>query len=370
MKFNPKYQLSPGITKQLMEVERHREAIDILPVTVPLIASLRETARLISTHYSTQIEGNALTQEEVQKVASGEKGGFPGRERDEQEVKNYFLALEYIEQELKNNGNITERFIKTVHGLVMIGSKKATPYREGQNVIRDGVSRDIVYMPPEPHDVAPLMKALVLWINDTIKQEQLPAPVIAGLAHYQFATIHPYYDGNGRTARLLTTFILHKTGYGLKGIYSLEEYYAKNLQEYYKALTIGKSHNYYGGRAEADISPFLDYFLNGMAISFKSVRKKAEQLKIVNNDREIPHQTAKLRELRPQQRQVFSLFMKSKEVTVNEIAVHLGVKSRSAQELVKKWSGNNFVKVINPSKKSRTYSLTIEWEQLISKNQN
>jgi Mn-dependent DtxR family transcriptional regulator len=62
--------------------------------------------------------------------------------------------------------------------------------------------------------------------------------------------------------------------------------------------------------------------------------------------------------------------MKSKEVTVNEIAVHLGVKSRSAQELVKKWSENNFVKVINPSKKSRTYSLTIEWEQLISKNQD
>lgn len=87
--------------------------------------------------------------------------------------------------------------------------------------------------------------------------------------------IHPYYDGNGRTARLLTTFILHKTGYGMEGIYSLEEYYAKNLQGYYNALTIGESHNYYFRREETGITPFLEYFTEGMAIAFKRVREKA-----------------------------------------------------------------------------------------------
>ena len=60
--------------------------------------------------------------------------------------------------------------------------------------------------------------------------------IIAAIAHYQFATIHPYFDGNGRTARLLTNLVLHKSGYGLKGIYSLEEYYATNLQADYDAL--------------------------------------------------------------------------------------------------------------------------------------
>jgi Fic family protein len=73
------------------------------------------------------------------------------------------------------------------------------------------------------------------WIK---AQDELPAPLKAGIAHYQYATIHPYYDGNGRTARLMTTLILHQSGYGLKGLYSLEEYYARNLPAYYKALEL------------------------------------------------------------------------------------------------------------------------------------
>ena len=367
MKFNPNYTITPSITKALLEIERHKEAIDMLPVNASLIASLRETARLMSTHYSTQIEGNALTKEEVKQVAEGNKGGFPGRERDELEVRNYFRALEYLEKELNTGSKLTEQLIKTTHSLVLIGLKRVTPYREGQNVIKDGQTGRIVYMPPEAHDVATLMKNLVAWINDSIVEQELPAPIIAGLAHYQFATIHPYYDGNGRTARLLTSFILHKTGYGMKGIYSLEEYYAKNLQGYYKALTIGKSHNYYGGRAESDVTPFLDYFLTGMAISFRSVRDKAQELKNQKKEHIInPYQTQILRELKPQQRQVLSLFEKSKEVTTNDIAKHLGLNTRSAHSLIKKWLEDGFVEIAEQSRKSRTYSLSQEWEQLIS----
>ena len=66
-------------------------------------------------------------------------------------------------------------------------------------------------------------------------------PIKAAIAHYQYATIHPYYDGNGRTARLCATLILHLGTYDLKGLYALEEYYARNLKAYYEALTIGSS---------------------------------------------------------------------------------------------------------------------------------
>ena len=90
-------------------------------------------------------------------------------------------------------------------------------------------------MPPEAKDVPRLMADMVAWIKDSNAQG-LPCPIRAGIAHYQFATIHPYYDGNGRTARLLTTLILHLGGYDLKGLYSLEEYYARNLGAYYEAL--------------------------------------------------------------------------------------------------------------------------------------
>ena len=368
MKFNPTYRITAILTKKLLEIERHKEALHILPVTANLIASLRETARLQSTHYSTQIEGNVLTQKEVKEVVDGKKGHFPGRERDEREVRNYFRALEFVEGHLKQETEISEELIKQIHSLVLTGSKRKTPYREGQNVIKDGATGSIVYMPPEAKDVKPLMSSLIHWIQTEMNKNEIPASIIAGITHYQFATIHPYYDGNGRTARLLTTFILHKMGYGMKGIYSLEEYYAKNLQGYYDALTIGNSHNYYFGRIDADITPFLDYFLDGMAISFKSVRKQAERLNELKTKKTIPFQTEKLRELRPQQKQVLSLFVKSKEVSIQEIAEHLGVNSRSAYGLVKKWIDSRFVQIKNESKRARTYGLTKDWEKLIDKD--
>jgi len=66
------------------------------------------------------------------------------------------------------------------------------------------------------------MLNLVDWINNEVSKSELPVPIIAAIAHYQFATIHPYYDGNGRTARLLTNLVLHKSGYGLKGFIRLK----------------------------------------------------------------------------------------------------------------------------------------------------
>src|SRR5204863_7457104 len=143
-----------------------------------------------------------------------------------------------------------------------------------QNAIRDGRTRSIVYMPPEAKDVPQLIREMVAWIRNS-ELKELPCPIRAAVAHYQFATIHPYYDGNGRTARLLTTLILHLGGYDLKGLYSLEEYYAKKLSDYYAALTVGPSHNYYLGRAESDITGWVEYFCAGMAESFENVKKRA-----------------------------------------------------------------------------------------------
>jgi len=124
-----------------------------------LLSSLRKSARLASTHYSTQIEGNRLTMEQVKEVVSKKGGVFPERERDEKVVVNYYKALEYLET--KHNRPLTETTIQTLHGLVFNGRKSATAYREGQNVIKDGLSGAIVYMPPEASDVSGLMKDLV-----------------------------------------------------------------------------------------------------------------------------------------------------------------------------------------------------------------
>ena len=72
-------------------------------------------------------------------------------------------------------------------------------------MIRDAASGGIVCLPPEAKDVAPLMSEMVRWVKKAEK-EKIPVPIVAALLHYQFVTIHPYFDGNGRTARLLVTF--------------------------------------------------------------------------------------------------------------------------------------------------------------------
>ncbi|WP_367358053.1 Fic family protein [Methanothrix sp.] len=171
---------------------------------------------------------------------------------------------------------LTEELIKRLHALVEVGPRaKPTPYREGQNAIKNSSTGALIYLPPEAEDVPSLMASLVAWA-DQAERSGLPAPLIAGLVHYQFVTIHPYYDGNGRTARLLATFILHKGGYGLNGFFSLEEHHARDLPGYYQALTTHPHHNYYFGRSEADVTPWLEYFISTLAAVFEAVRLTAQ----------------------------------------------------------------------------------------------
>jgi hypothetical protein len=137
-----------------------------LPITPSVLATLRETARLFSTHYSTMIEGNRLTQDQVSKVI--ERQHFPGRDRDEKEVLGYYAALDKTEQFAAARGPVTELHIQALHALVMAGGRKRvkpSPYRDGQNVIRDSRSGGIVYMPPEAKDVPEMMRALTAWIK-------------------------------------------------------------------------------------------------------------------------------------------------------------------------------------------------------------
>ena len=334
-----------------MSIEADRQAVAGLPMDVTVLASLRETARLVSTHYSTQIEGNRLTQAQVKEAVAGAR--FPGRERDELEVRCHYRALQEMERLAAEGKPLTEGQLRRLHGLVMTGQPKPTPYRDGQNVIRNSRTREMVYMPPEAREVPGLMADLVRWINQQLAGGELPVPLVAALAHYQFATIHPYYDGNGRTARLLANLILHKAGYGLKGIYSLDEYYARNLAGYYEALTVGPSHNYHLGRAEADVTGFVDFFCEGMADAFAAVRAQAAKAA----RRGAPDRAGQLRKLDPRERRLLALFRRHATVTAAEIAEHLELAQRTVVGLCRAWLKTGFLELKNPSRKNRSYRL-------------
>ena len=340
-----------------MQIEACRQAIDDLPIDATVLRHLRETAALATTHYSTFIEGNRLTLPEVREAIKGAR--FPGRERDETEVRNHFRALESMEALAERGGAVSEQAIRRLHGLLMTGRNKASPYRVLQNVIRESASRSIVYLPPEARDVPELMKDLVAWINGELDGGELPAPIVAALAHYQLATIHPWLDGNGRTARLVASLIVRKAGYGLKGIYSLDEYYAQSLGGYYSALTVG-THNYYDGRAEGDVTRFVEYFCVGMAEAFAKVRAAASRARDSGSER-----SASLRALNPRQRRVLGLFRTQASVTAGEFAKVLKISPRTVLQICREWVASGFLEYESAARKSRSYRLGTRYRDLV-----
>ncbi len=364
MTFAPKFQITATISKSLMTIEANKEVVNSLPITPKILASLRESAKLITTHYSTMIEGNKLNEKEITKVISRKK--IKPKQRDEKEVLGYYAALEHVHQIADKNPLLNEKIIQTIHAIVMSsGNPKAKPtkYRDGQNVIRDSSSGAIVYMPPEAKDVPVFMLEMTSWINKELAKKDLPLPIVAAIAHYQFATIHPYYDGNGRTARLLTTLILHLSGYGLKGIYCLEEYYAKDLGAYYQALSIGNHHNYYMGRAESDISSFIEYFCNGMAKAFESVRKNI--VASLQNKDSVSDKPDLLYHLDERQKRALDLFLKQKIITTKDVALLFGLSIRAANNICNQWVEKGFVEASSEAKKNRGYFLGKKWVKLI-----
>lgn len=358
--WQPRYTLTPPAVRALLDIEAARAVVDHTPFPPAVAEELRRRARIRSTHYSTRIEGNRLTLAEAEEVLSGRRTRFHGRERDVSEVRNYWNALLRVEEWAARGVPLTEELVQRLHALVEHGPRaKPTPYRDGQNVIRDSGTGAIVYLPPEHRDVPALMAGLVSWVER--ERKILAVPVIAGLAHYQFVTIHPYFDGNGRTARLLATFLLHRGGYGLNGFFSLEEYHARDLAAYYGSLVTHPHHNYYEGRAEADLSPWLEYFLQVLAAVFSTAQ--AEALQAAGTG--FVAEPEMLRRLDPRARAVLGLLARQDRVSARDIAATLGLSERMARELLRDWVQEGFLEVADASRRSRAYTLSAIYRQFI-----
>jgi Fic family protein len=360
--WQPRYTLTPAIVRHLMEIEAARAVVEQITLPPALQSELRRQARIRSTHYSTRIEGNRLTLAEAEKVVEGAKVQLHGRERDAGEVRSYWKALVRVE-EWAERGELTEELIQRLHALVE-GRVRPSPYREGQNAIRESETGALVYLPPEAKDVPALMAGLVQWVRQA-EAEHLPPPLIAGLAHYQFVTIHPYYDGNGRTSRLLATFLLHRDGYGLGGLYSLEERHARDLAAYYRSLVVHPHHNYYEGRSEAELTPWLDYFLRTLATVFAAAQEEA--LRYSRTKDHLALEPDVLRRLDPRARKVLALFAGTERITAGDVARVLGLSDRTARLLLRKWIEDEWIEVADPSRRGRAYRLSASYRQVIGK---
>ncbi|MDZ4852163.1 MAG: hypothetical protein SGI77_22980 [Pirellulaceae bacterium] len=160
---------------------------------------------------------------------------------------------------------------------------------------------------------------------------------------------------------MLASFVLHIAGYDLKGLYSLEEYYAKDLAANYDAIAVGPLHNYYMGRAESDISKWVEYFCIGMAKSFEAVAYRAtEAAKKGVDDKHIG-----LRSLDTMQRKCLELFQISDEISSSDIQQFLSYKPRSATALLSRWVSDGFLIVTDPGRRTRKYALAKAFRKLL-----
>jgi Fic family protein len=208
------------------------------------------------------------------------------------------------------------------------------------------------------------MKELVNWLNDPSTSNITP-PLKAGIFMYQFLTIHPYMDGNGRVARAIATYILRRGGYGLKGLFVLEKYYDRNLKGYYNNLQMGLHHNFYFGRKDANITSWLEFFLSGLAEVFQ------EAAEIVK-ERSIEFMAVEpklLRNLDIYQRSIFAqLAFKFNYLTTTDLRRLTGFADRTVRDKVKKWISSEFIKPNDPgAKRVRAITLTDKYRKIAEK---
>lgn len=181
-------------------------------------------------------------------------------ESPESELHAYLEALVMQKRWVEKKLPVTIKRINRLHGILM-HKKSDSSFRKTQNAIYNWKLTKIYYLPPKPHAVPGLMKELVYWINHA---EEFPCPIVASIAHFGLNSIHPYSDGNGRTARLLTRWILGLGGYHVKELYCLERLYAKDLLRYYDALSLGDVKSYEERARNVDITSWIEYFCKTM----------------------------------------------------------------------------------------------------------
>lgn len=356
--FKPRFTITPSMIHNLLKIERSNVTVEHLPLPATLLNELRRQAQEATIILSTRMEGNTLDDDTMRKVMHRSSSND-----EEQEVYNLMKAIAFLNESEQRELPVTEEWIKKLHAVIKVvhGRRpRLSEYRKEQNKVGSR-NQSGFYLPPEYPDVPVLMEDLVAWINARQTRDTAP-PILAGIAMWQFLTIHPYMDGNGRTARMIATYLLRRGGYSLKGLFVLENFYDRNLKEYYRALQLGLSHNYYFGRNSADLTPWLEYFLNGIAEVFAEAaeivkRKNSELLKV---------EPELIRTLDPLQRILFrQLVFKQQSITITELCRLLDVGERTVRDKARKWMEEEFLEPKDPeAQRIRTVVLHKQYEKL------
>lgn len=324
MIFTPLFTITNKITAALTRIERARGFLDATKLSEEWIAEMQARAFLLEAHHTTHIEGTQLSLEQSERLLAGQQ--VPEANLDDAlELLNYRNAFDLVAGYLGSGAPITEKLIKDIHRRLVIGVRgnRAFPgeYRSVMCHVVNSRTGRTTYTPPPPEKVPGLMAELVVWLN----AESEIAPVLqAGIAQFQLVDIHPFCDGNGRTARLLSTLCLYRSGYDFKRLFTISEYYDRSRPAYYQAIRTVRE-------KEMDMTKWLEYFIEGLATQMWEVQEHGKQV----IKRDVVLLRARESGVRERALSVLSFLTQHGRGTVSQMEVALDVNRRTLQRDLK-----------------------------------
>lgn len=287
---------------------------------------LRKNSKKKSSYASNKIEGNPLSEKQVDEVI--ERDERKHYLKPEQEVRNYFLALNFLEEKVSKKEKFSQKLI------AVYDSKTGNPD----------------YIPPEYCNIPGLLDELVGYVNTT---DDHPL-IVAAVVHYQLVTIHPFEDGNGRTARLLSGYIMDLNGYGFNGIGSLEEYFAYDIDEYYESIQMGLPALYYSGRENP---PHPEIWINYFLRMVKLYSGKICDLQLASEEEDI---AGSLSFLKGREKELLQFLIKNYrgEFTPIEVSRELSVTNKTIINRLAVLVKNGFAVPILVNERIRSYELS------------
>ena len=262
--FAPRFTITNAITAGLTAIERARGFLEAATLSDEWVKRMSQRALLLEAHHTTHIEGTHLTIEQSERLWAGQPVA-EAQADDVRELLNYREAFNLVAEYLVSGEPVTEGLIREIHRRLVEsvrgGQGGPGAYRTVQNYVVNSRTREIIYTPPPPEDVPPLMRELVAWLRG---ESAIHPVLVAGIAQYQFVHIHPFLDGNGRTSRLLSTLCLYRVGYDFKRLFTLSEYYDRDRNAFYQVIR--------GVREQGmDLTGWLEFFVSGLATQLGEV---------------------------------------------------------------------------------------------------
>jgi Fic family protein len=274
--FSPKFSISNKILRDIGEIEAAKEVIENAPLVPSFEKQFQSDAVVRTVHHGTHIEGNDLTLMQTRKVLEGE--AVVARARDIQEVINYRNVVELLDELAFKRGDYdidTLKDIQKVSVTKIVADDKLGVFRRSQVVIKNEETGEVILHPPAFVEVPYLIEDFMEWLNSNEVKEIHPI-ILAGITHYLLVAIHPFVEGNGRTARAFATLTLIKQGYDIKKFFSFEEHFDEDPASYYEALSqVDKQSSIISQR---DLTPWLEYFTQVVSVELGKIKEKVKKL--------------------------------------------------------------------------------------------